>query len=330
MKKHANLSIFVPHAGCTHQCSFCDQRTISHTQKVPTANEVTQFCHEYLPQNADNTEIAFFGGSFTAISENVRVPLLAAAYEFVKQGRAKGIRLSTRPDAISGAILAQLKQYGVTAIELGAQSMSDEILQLNRRGHTAAQVETAALLIKENGFSLGLQMMPGLYGAKDYFAESISTMTRLLKLVPDTMRIYPVAVLKGTELANLYINKRYIPLEIQHAVKICAELMLMCERANVNVIRVGLAADAQLEQQVVAGVYHPAFKELCQGEIFYNLFLEKLKHLPKKDYNIYVAKSCISMATGQKKCNITRLAQQGYNVKIIGVSHLINRDFDIT
>lgn len=330
MKKHANLSIFVPHAGCTHQCSFCDQRTISQTQKVPTPAEVTGFCEKYLPENAQDTEIAFFGGSFTAIKEEIRLPLLCAAYEFVKKGRAKGIRLSTRPDAIDEDILAQLKQYGVTAIELGAQSMDNNVLALNKRGHTAQQVSAAAQLIKQSGFSLGLQMMPGLYGAQDYYAESMLTMQSLLSLKPDTMRIYPAVVLDNTQLGDLFKNKKYTPLNIKQAVEICARLILLCEQAEVRVIRTGLAADAQLEKQVLAGPYHPAFKELCLGEIFYNLFLEKLLNLPKAEYTIKVSPQALSAAIGQKKVNITRLLQMGYNVKIIPLQGLLNREFSLT
>lgn len=330
MKKHANLSIFVPHAGCTHLCSFCDQRTISQTQKVPTPQEVTDFCEKNLIQNAQDTEIAFFGGSFTAINEKIRLPLLNAAYQFVKSGRAKGIRLSTRPDAIDNDILTQLKQFGVTAIELGAQSMNDKVLAVNKRGHTAQQVQNAAQLIKQGGFSLGLQMMPGLFGADDYAAESIKTMDRLLSLKPDTMRIYPAVVLDNTELGDLFKNKQYIPLDIKQAVKICANLILMCEQANVKVIRTGLAADIQLEKQVIAGPYHPAFRELCESEIFYNLFLDKLLNLPKASYTIKVSPKALSAAIGQKKCNVQRLLQKGYGVKIMPEKWHLNREFSLT
>ena len=176
MTKHKNLSIFVPHAGCPNQCSFCDQRSISGTQNPPTAEEVSALCDEFLPkEKGDDYEIAFFGGSFTAIDREYMLQLLKAAYPFVQQGRAAGIRISTRPDCISTEILDILKQYGVTSIELGAQSMQDDVLKVNLRGHTEEDVVKASCLIKQYGFSLGLQMMTGLYGQKNYMEYALDT-----------------------------------------------------------------------------------------------------------------------------------------------------------
>ncbi|MEF9975758.1 MAG: radical SAM protein [Oscillospiraceae bacterium] len=314
MKKHANLSIFVPHAGCKHLCSFCDQNIISAKEKPPQPLEVTALCEEFLPQNGENTEIAFFGGSFTAIEPVYREALLRAAYPFVQKGRAMGIRISTRPDAIDADILAQLKAYGVTAIELGAQSMDDEVLKLNRRGHTADDVRRASAEIKAAGFELGLQMMPGLYGEGNPRESAVDTMTKLLACAPATMRIYPAVTLEGTHLAQLYKEGLYTPLTIEKAADISAELLLMCEAADVRVIRMGLAADEGLKGKVLAGPYHPAFRQLCESEIFYSAIAKRLYALPKGQYNIYVAQNARSNAAGQKNTNISRFAKLGYKI----------------
>ena len=201
--KHSNISIFIPHVGCPHLCSFCDQRTISGAQHLPDGDEVREICEKALGEvkSPENTEIAFFGGSFTAIPRDYMNELLSAAKDYVGAGKFRGIRCSTRPDCIDNEVLGILARSGVTAIELGAQSMSDKVLEMNERGHTAADVENAAALIRQWGFELGLQMMIGLYGSTR--EDELLTMNRIVELHPDTARIYPTVILKGTRLAEL-------------------------------------------------------------------------------------------------------------------------------
>ena len=204
--KHSNIAIFVPHAGCPHKCSFCDQRTISGAQHSPTGQEVTAVCAQAAEEMKEpgNAEIAFFGGSFTAIDRGYMLELLKAAHPFVQEGKVKGIRISTRPDCITPEILDILKQYGVTAIELGAQSMVDEVLEANERGHCASDAVNASALIRLYGFELGLQMMTGLY--KSSPERDMETMRRIIGISPDTVRIYPTVVLKGTALAEIMLS----------------------------------------------------------------------------------------------------------------------------
>ena len=204
-QKHANISIFVPHIGCPNKCSFCNQRYITGVFKAPHPEDVIDAVEraKKSPNFApENTQIAFFGGSFTAINRNYMLSLLDVAAEFVEKGEVSGIRISTRPDCINEEILDVLKHYGVTSIELGCQSMSDEVLKLNNRGHTAEDVLKSAKLIKAYGFEFGVQMMTGLYG--DTKQKSIETAEKLIALSPDTARIYPTVVLEGTELERLY------------------------------------------------------------------------------------------------------------------------------
>lgn len=325
MKKHANLSIFVPHMGCPCRCSFCDQRTISGTQTPPDYEYVTRLCDEYLPQSGfgDKTEIAFFGGSFTAIEREYMLTLLKAAYPFVKNNRAAGIRISTRPDAIDTPRLDLLREYGVTAIELGAQSMSDDVLLKNRRGHDAQSVVTAARLIKEYGFSLGLQMMTGLYGEKDYDEGALYTMRRFIELMPETVRIYPTLILQGTMLCELYEKGEYIPQSLESSVKLCARLITGFTEKGIKVIRVGLHADSSMQARLVAGPFHPAFRQLCESEIYKEQIDRLLLNKPHGEYTIVVPKGQRSTAAGQKNVALAQLADQGYNI-ILQESETVN------
>lgn len=328
MKKHANLSIFVPHAGCPHQCSFCDQKAISGTVQLPTANEVAALCERQLPQKdeGDKTEIAFFGGSFTAIDPAYMESLLAAAAPFVECGRACGIRISTRPDAINPVVLAKLKKYHVTAIELGAQSMSDTVLRLNRRGHTSLQVVFASRLIKTAGFSLGLQMMIGLFGETDPARSARDTAISLANLAPDTIRIYPALVLKNTYLAKLYEAGAYQPLTVEKAVSVTAPLLELFEQKGIRVIRVGLHDEPSLAENLVAGPYHPAFRQLCESALYLKNLQKQLESKPQGAYTVFVAKGQRSTAAGQKNGNLSLCASQGYDVLICEDEQLHGRN----
>lgn len=316
--RHVNIAVFVPHSGCPNQCSFCNQRAISGHTKQPTPQDVIDVCEVAQKGGCEEAEVqlAFFGGSFTAIEREYMVSLLEAAQGYIENGFLnRGIRISTRPDFIDGEILTLLKKYGVRAIELGAQSMDDGVLTLNKRGHTAHDVRKAAVLIKEYGFELGLQMMTGLWGSSD--EDSINTAKEFIALKPDTVRIYPTVVLKNTLLGEKFESGEYSPPDLQHSIELVAELLPMFEENGISVIRVGLHAQSDVERDYLAGAYHPALRELCEGEIYYKKILSDLQNQPKGSYEIAVSPCEISKATGQKKKNILRLAEQGYSCKVI-------------
>ncbi|MBP1554849.1 MAG: radical SAM protein [Oscillospiraceae bacterium] len=315
MKRHANLAFFVPHLGCPHQCVFCDQRSISGQQKEPTPDEVTETCDRYLPSEGAATEIAFFGGSFTAIDRGTMTGLLEAAYPFVRDGRASGIRISTRPDAIDGETLDILGRYGVRSIELGAQSMSDRVLALNGRGHDSASVVRASGLIREAGFSLGLQMMVGMYGADDPAGEAVYTAGRLAELLPETVRIYPTVVVENTALAALYRSGRYVPVELEQAVDVTASLMSMFRERGINVIRVGLHYEDSLVKNMIAGPYHPAFGEMCESRIFRTKIEEQLNGAQSAE--VRCEPRLLSQVTGQKKSNIGYFGSRGIRITVV-------------
>lgn len=314
--KHSNIAFFVPHVGCPHTCSFCNQRSISGTTVLPTARDVEKGCKQALDEVADreHTEIAFFGGSFTAIPRDYMLSLLKAAEPFCREGMFSGIRISTRPDCISGEILELLKEYHVTAIELGVQSLNDRVLTLNERGHTAEDVEVAVPLIKKYGFSLGLQMMTGLYG--DSKESTYRTAEKIIAYRPDTVRIYPTVVIKGTKLCEWYESGVYVPPTLAESVELVSDLMMRFADAGITVIRVGLHASEELERNMVAGAYHPAFRELCEGEIYYRMLTQMLDQVDYHDVIVSVHPREVSKLVGQSKRNKIRLNQAGYRVTI--------------
>ena len=318
--KHSNVALFVPNNGCPHRCSFCNQRSITGKLSQPTPNDVAEaarIAKKSLGERTKNAEIAFFGGSFTAVERGYMVSLLEAASPFLRDGSFAGIRISTRPDAIDPEILAVLKRYGVTAIELGAQSMDDRVLPLNGRGHTAAQVEEASRQIRAGGFSLGLQMMTGLYGSTP--EKEMRTARKLAALFPDTVRIYPTVVLRGTELGNRYLAGAYRPPELEATVDLCADLLDFFEEKGITVIRLGLHASKELERDRLAGPWHPAFRELCESRRLLLKIKAELERegRPPGSLRIHVNPSGASIAAGQKKSNLAALCEAGFPARIV-------------
>lgn len=321
MSAHANISVFVPHIGCPNRCSFCNQNHITGKCEAPTAKTVDDAVREALKSpkyDSNKTQLAFFGGSFTAIPREYRLELLTAAYKYVQQGTICGIRISTRPDAISKEIIEELKNYGVTAVELGAQSMVNSVLEINRRGHTADDVEKASSIIKQAGLELGLQMMTGLLGDTEEY--SLITAKKLASLCPDTIRIYPTIVLKNTYLAKAFYEGIYKPQSIENAASLSAKLLTFFEGKDINVIRVGLHNID--EDAYVAGPWHSAFGEIVKSKIYLKEILNALENKPKGSYIVFVNPSEISKATGQKKANITELSRLGYLCKIKGDNNI--------
>ena len=282
----------------------------------PTADDVRKTLEQAVVDLGDrtqNAEIAFFGGSFTAIDKSYMTELLDATKGYIQ--KFKGIRLSTRPDCVDNEVLEILKSYNVTSIELGAQSMDEKVLELNERGHTAKDVINASKLIREYGIYLGLQMMTGLYGSDFY--KDIYTADEFIKLRPDTVRIYPTVIMKDTKLAQLYLSGKFKPYSLEESVNLCSELLLKFEKENIAVIRLGLHYSDSLIDNSYGDNYHPAFKELCENKIFFNKTLFELEKYPdkeKKDFIVFVNSKSLSKFIGQKKCNIEKLENLGYHI----------------
>lgn len=305
------IPVFVPHLGCPHACVFCNQRRISGAEKPATAETVRDAVRraEVIPHEGSR-ELAFYGGSFTAIPAAQQIELLSAAKEALDAGLIRSIRLSTRPDAIDETVLQRLRGYGVETVELGAQSMDDEVLRASHRGHTAGDVFRAAAMVKEAGFRLILQMMTGLPG--DSPGKCVETARRLIKCRPDGVRIYPTVIVKDTELCERWLAGEYREHTVEDAVRICARIVPLFERAGIPVIRLGLNPTEELSGgAAVAGAYHPALGELVKSRILCNkveALLEGIK--PGSKVILEVHPSRISQMTGQHRQNIRALTER--------------------
>lgn len=324
MKKEYIIPIFVPHLGCPMACTFCSQQKITGKETSVTAKDVKETIEYYLKNFKDDNkyvEVAFFGGSFTGIDEKVQKELLEAAYEYVKIKKVNSIRLSTRPDYINKHILKMLKKYKVKTIELGVQSSNDYILAKSKRGHTFKDVIKASKLIKFYGFRLGHQMMVGMPESTEL--DEINTAKDLIKLKPKMVRIYPVLVIKGTELAKEYEDGEYTPLTVEQAVERCKEIIYMFRKKKIDVIRVGLQntdeiTDPEKEgSEVIAGPYHPAFRQLVEDSMWYDSIAEKIKkiNMKVKEVEITVNPESVNNVVGHKKENVNKLKEM-YDVDV--------------
>ena len=317
--KQTNLSVFIPHYGCPNCCSFSNQRTISGTKKTPAAEEVYKILSEQqivLSKKEMCAEIAFFGGSFTAVDRNYMISLLKTAQYFTKNFPEQfcGIRCSTRPDCISCEILDILKEYGMTTIELGAQSMNDTVLSANRRGHTAEAVRNAASMIKEYGFALGLQMMTGLYMDTPEFC--IETAREFISLKADCVRIYPTVILKNTYLGELFEKGEYQSFVFDETIDLCAELLTMFKSADIPVIRLGLHSGGDFDGEILGGVFHPALREITEGRIMFKRMKNIMSESGYTRFRIFTDRRNISVVSGHKKENKLKLKELGYSFVI--------------
>lgn len=310
MPKCRIIPLFIPHAGCPNQCVFCDQRKISGAGTPVMPEQVVAEIEKGLLHAGVGCELAFYGGSFTAMDMEVQRGLLAAAQPFVESGAAARIRLSTRPDAVSPEICAMLREYGVSTVELGCQSMDEGVLKKSRRGHTPKDTKNAVACLKEWGFSVILQMMTGLPG--DDGSQSAETAKQLIALQPDGVRIYPTVVLRGTELEAMMHTGKYTPQTVEAAVELCASLYEMFRERHIPVIRVGLNPTEDLSGgEVVAGAYHPALGELVLSELYRRWAERMLREAgPGSDVILEVHPSRVSVMVGQHKRNFLDLKRR--------------------
>ncbi len=316
------IPLFVPHMGCTHRCVFCNQRSITgHRGGRLSPQQVREGIARFLRFKGSRrslVEVAFYGGNFLGLHTSYRNALLDEAQSFVKNGLVESIRFSTRPDTVTSTSLEFLDPYAVRVVEVGAQSMDDEILGLSGRGHSAEDTRRAVQLLKSYRFRVGVQIMPGLPGDT---AESIlETGRRVVALNPDFVRIYPTVVVKGTVLEKWYHSGQFKPLTLRDAVSMTKKLYLLFEANDISVIRMGLqASDSLLEPgSVVAGPFHPAFGHLVHSEIFLDLAAQEIQKQKGafKHVRLKANPQDIPKLIGQKKGNITRLCGRFHLEKI--------------
>ena len=323
--KHINIPIFVPHEGCPHDCSFCNQKRITGITRRESEDEIKSRIENIISSVHDERyiEIAFFGGSFTGIEEARQKKLLSIAAEYLEKGKLNGIRLSTRPDYISTHILNYLEDYGVSDIELGVQSMDDEVLLAKNRGHDANCVAEASALIKSYGsFRLGLQQMPGLYMSNP--EKDILSAVKIAELKPDNTRIYPTIVLENTRLYDLYINNKYKPYSLETAVFVSSEIYKICKRDGIKVIRIGLQSTDIVNEKKVYGPYHSSFGELVISRVLRDEIETEVKKI-RRDFTVFAPQSMISKIIGNKKSNILYFKEKyALNMKVREDNNLCN------
>ena len=310
---HRNIPIFIPHLGCPNQCVFCNQRSISGCQsfREETVREQIESALATIPVSCE-TEIAFFGGSFTGIDRDLMIRLLETAEEYVSAGSVASIRLSTRPDYISPEILNILSRYSVRVIELGLQSMDDTVLLSCRRGHTAEQARTACRMVRDAGFELVGQMMIGLPASTP--ESEVRTAEEICNMGATAVRIYPTVVFYDTPLCEMVADGSYMPLSVEDAVRRGAEVLRIFTQRNVPCIRIGLCASEDLvnPDRVMAGANHPALGELVWNEYYYREITDALRDadLLGREVTLYVPEREISKIVGQRRCNIKRLLRE--------------------
>lgn len=334
-KKHYIIPIFVPHEGCVHNCVFCNQNSITGISEVIDAEYTKDTIEAYLEtiNRTEETviEVSFFGGSFTAIDINKQKRLLKVAREYKEKGLIDFIRLSTRPDYIDDFILTNLKEYKVDIIELGVQSLDEEVLKRSARGHSEEHVRKASKLIHEYGFTLGHQVMLGLPG--DTFEKDIKTALKVVEMKPKICRIYPALVIKNTPMEKMYEQGIYKPYTLEEAVEISKELYNIFTENNIEVIRIGLQPTEEINEggELVAGPFHPAFRELVESKIINERILDYLKDKDYKKIEIEISPKNISKLYSNKKqlFNDTLNKLKLNNIKVIQNSSLGEKSIGI-
>jgi histone acetyltransferase (RNA polymerase elongator complex component) len=306
------VPFFISHQGCPHTCIFCDQRTISGSSgEIPTTEDILAKIGVWQRTAGERPlEVAFFGGSFTALPVSVQDQLLQPLQGLLASGEIMSVRISTRPDCIDAATVKRLALQGVTTIELGVQSMDDGVLENSLRGHCAADSEAAIRCIREGGLTVGAQLMPGLPG--DTPAKSFHSLKRVIAAGADFLRFYPVIVLRGTELARRFESGDYVPLTVEAGVQLCKVLLHESMLAAVPVIRIGLQADDGLNKTtVLGGCWHPSLGRLTRSELYYDLLCTLLPGIPAGlPCTILCHPSRISEVTGQGRINLKRLGDR--------------------
>ena len=315
--KHATIPIFIPMQGCPYDCVFCNQPKITGQAAVMPDKEIIHKIESHLETlvgRRGKVEIAFFGGSFTGLPIDLQKHYLGLAQPYLTEKQVTGIRLSTRPDYINENNLGMLKDHGVTTIELGVQSMDDEVLQLSGRGHTAGDVRKAAAMVKAAGFSLVLQMMPGLPG--DTLEKTTHTANKIIALGADATRIYPTLVIKDTRLEKLFYENEFTPLTLDEAVHWCSAIVPLFETAGVTILRLGLHASEGLlfGRELVAGPFHQAFGEMVYSQIWHDIF-SKLGPEPTQSVKVFVHPRQLNHAIGHKRKNRKMLEKKFRKVR---------------
>ena len=303
------IPIFLPQAGCPHQCVFCNQRAITGVRKAyPTLSALAENITTFLTYNHRHNpdiQLSFYGGNFLGLSDTYLIQLLDLAQSFVDKKQINSIRFSTRPDTVTEKQLQLIKNYTIKTVELGVQSMDDKVLQCSQRGHTSAVSRKATALLKSSGYTIGHQLMPGLPGENDQ--SFIQTVKHVIDMHPDFVRLYPTVVLKGSLLANWYKSGRYHPMTLENAVTIVKNSVILFQENGIKVIRLGLHSQEHLKANIVAGPFHPSFGHMVYSEQMLDRMSQQIKASHSDTISILANPKDMSLLTGIHKKNIAKL-----------------------
>ena len=308
------IPVFISHQGCPHRCVFCDQYTITGKPEgecLPASvTEVRETVEQWLTHSRrrekDAVQVAFYGGSFTGLPTVRQEELLGAVRPYIDAGKVDAIRISTRPDYIDDIVVALLKEYSVSIVELGIQSLDPDVLKASARGHSVSQSEAAVSLLREKGFTVGAQIMCGLPG--DTTSRLMATVIKIAALGPDFVRIYPTLVIRGSGLEKLYRSGSYRPLSLPQAVALACRMRDILTQYGIRVVRMGLQPSRELEDKVVAGPYHPAFGELVVSRALFRQARKVLRQNKKGGIKgLTVAAADQSAFRGPNNVNVKRL-----------------------
>ena len=307
------IPVFIPHQGCPHCCIFCNQHQISgQGETLVSARHIKNIVQKWLDRSRPVTEkevqVAFYGGSFTGLPLSRQAELLDAVAPFIEQGMVHTVRLSTRPDYIDPETLDFLRDKRVSIVELGVQSLDDRVLEASKRGHTSSQSMEAVRQLKDGGFRVGVQCMLGL--PQQTARSLMKTVRQVAALRPDFVRMYPVLVLRGSHLARLYEQGSFYPLTLGAAVAMAARAKICFDACGIRVVRMGLQSGPELEQNLLAGPYHPAFGEMVSSRLMFKQARRLLAGVAKKSrITLVINEKDQSMFRGIKSVNMKRLAE---------------------
>ena len=304
------IPVFIPHQGCPQNCLFCNQVSISGqsigVEEDAQLVESTVTLWLGRSRRQEHTQVAFYGGSFTCLDTRRQERLLNAVQPFIATGKVQSIRLSTRPDCIDETVCDFLKEKNVSTVELGVQSLDNAVLQASWRGHDAADSLRAAEIIQHAGLELGIQLMPGL--PKETGRSWISTVKQVVRIKPGCVRVYPTLVIGGAALAKDYGDGAYSPLTMNQAIAYCCKAKELFDAAGIKVLRMGLQAADNLEKQLIAGPYHPAFGEMVTARHWLKRSRRILHASPANSNTVFtLSDRDVSAFVGPKRCNINRL-----------------------
>lgn len=330
-KKHYTIPVFIPELGCPFRCIFCNQNKITGKPTIPDNKEVINIIESHISTiDIKNSivEIGYFGGNFTGIPIEQQKNYLSIAKEYAGKYNLSGIRISTRPDYINGDILNLLTEFGVTVIELGAQSFDDNVLRLSKRGHTVADIISASEKILNSNIDLGIQIMIGLPG--DNLKKSIHAAKKIVELKASNTRIYPVLIIKDTELEIMFKNRKYKALSLEESVKWCTELIPIFEEGNISIIKMGLHPSENLisGSGLIAGPYHSSFRQLVLTEIWKkNIYKIIRKYSKNNNIEVHVSPGEINYAAGYQGKNKKLLMDTFKNVSLRINNELRGREY---